>query len=311
MRRRGSVYWVVPMLGVLLFIAGSLWAQAPTSPSITALTTTSAARPLGWRSDLGTGTVSSYAEFDSGNTLTAMGIVFSTTALAGLPTGSDHHHCFDRNTDGVIDPATECNETFEVIIPLPDAVSRRSDIPFKWVMLNWNPVGHGAPGIWDVPHFDIHFYLEPRIAHILAIRSGACGPEFVDCVHWEVGRKPLPPNYMHPDFQMGAVVPAMGGHLRDHMDPVYNKTQPAAHSWIFGAYDSHVIFYEAMVTRAFLLSNPDTCFPIKSPQAVALSGFYPTVSCVRHDAKTGESTVSIEDFVLREASGPEPVLAGK
>lgn len=175
----------------------------------------------------------------------------------------------------------------------------------------WNPVSHGAHGIWDVPHVDIHFYLEPRTAHILAIRSGSCGPEFVDCVHWEVGRKPLPPNYMHPNFQMGAVVPAMGGHLRDQMDPVYNKTQPAIHSWLFGAYDSNVIFYEAMVTRAFLLSNPNTCFSIKSPKAVALSGFYPTVSRVRHDAKIGEYTVSIENFVLREASGPEPVLAGK
>ena len=272
---------------------------------------TDAARTLGWRSDLGTGTVSSYAEFDNSDKPTAIGVAFSATALDGLPTGSDHHHCFDRNKDGVIDPATECNETFEFVIPLPDAVSRRADIPFKWVLLNWNPVGHGAPGIWDVPHFDVHFYLEPRIAHILAIRSGACGPEFVDCVHWEVGRKSIPPNYMHPDFQMGAVVPAMGGHLRDRLDPVFNKTQPATHSWLFGAYDSHVIFYEPMVTRAFLLSKPNTCFPIKSPKAVALSGFYPIMSCVRHDAKTGEWTVSIENFVLREASAPEPVAAGQ
>jgi hypothetical protein len=52
-------------------------------------------------------------------------------------------------------------------------------------------------------------------------------------------------------------------------------------------------------------------FPIKSPKAVALSGFYPTVSCVRHDAKTSEYTVSIENFVLREASAPEAVAAGK
>jgi hypothetical protein len=296
------------MLGLTLALAGT---TVILSGSTSLRTDAPAARTLGWRSDLGMGTVSSYAEFDNSNKPAAIGIVLSATALDGLPIGSDRHHCFDRNKDGVIDPATECNETFEFVIPLPDAVSRRADIPFKWVLLNWNPVGHGAPDIWGVPHFDFHFYIEPRIAHIFAIRSGSCGPEFVDCIHWEVGRKPLPPNYMHPDYEMGAVVPAMGGHLRDRQDPVFNKTQPATHSFLFGAYDSNVIFYEPMVTRAFLLSSPNTCFPIKSPKAVALSGFYPTVSCVRHDAKTSEYTVSIENFVLREASAPEAVAAGK
>ncbi len=266
----------------------------------------STARTLGWRSDLGNGTVSSYAELDNSGTPSAIGIVLSATALEGLPSGSDGHHCFDRNKDGVIDPATECNETFEFVIPLPDVVSRRSDIPFKWVMFNWNPHGHVPPGIWDIPHFDVHFYIEPKITNILAIRSGACGPEFVDCHHWEVGRRPLAPNHIHPDFQMAAVVPAMGGHLFDRTDPVFKK-QPFTRSWLFGAYDGNVIFYENMVTRAFLLSQPDVCDPIKSPKAVALSGFYPTVSCVRRDTKTGEYTVSLERFVFREASAAEPI----
>ena len=109
---------------------------------------------------------------------------------------------------------------------------------------------------------------------------------------------------------MGAVVPAMGGHLRDRTDPVFNK-QPFTRSWLFGAYDGKVIFYEDMVTRAFLLSKPDTCDPIKSPKGVALSGFYPTVSCVRHDPKTGEYTVSLEKFILREASAAEPVTGSR
>ena len=59
-----------------------------------------------------------------------------------------------------------------------------------------------------------------------------------------------------------------------------------------------------MVTRAFLLSKPSACFPIKSPPAVGLSGFYPTVSCRHHDARTGEYTVSMEKFVFREKHAP-------
>lgn len=266
----------------------------------------SAARALGWRSDLGKGTVLSYAEFDTSGKPTSIGIVLSATALDGLPTGSDGHHCFDRNKDGVIDAATECLPTFEFAIPLPDVVSRRSDIPFKWVLFNWNPTGHIPPGVWDVPHFDIHFMIEP-IANIFAIHSGPCGPEFVRCDQFEVGRKPVPPNYAHPDFKdVGAVVPAMGNHLLDLGAPEFNK-QPFTRSWIFGAYDRRITFYEEMVTRAFILSKPNTCFPIKSPKAVAVSGFYPTVSCIRHDAKTGEHTVSLESFVVREAGAPEPV----
>jgi hypothetical protein len=70
-----------------------------------------------------------------------------------------------------------------------------------------------------------------------------------------------------------------------------------------------VTFYEEMVSRATLVGKPQTCSPIKSPKAVAASGFYPTVSCLRHDAATGETTVSMETFVLRTASPPEPIKA--
>jgi hypothetical protein len=80
--------------------------------------------------------------------------------------------------------------------------------------------------------------------------------------------------------------------------------QPFTRTWIFGVYDGAVTFYEAMVTRAFLMSTPSTCFPIKSPPAVARSGFYPTQSCLRHEARTGEYAVSMETFVFREAQRP-------
>lgn len=263
-----------------------------------------AGRVSGWRSDLGKGTVSSYAEFTAAGTPRALGVAFSQGALEGLPTGgSDGHHCFDRNKDGAVDPATECLHQYELVLPLPDVVARRQDIPFTWVLLNWNPGGHIPPGVYDVPHFDIHFFMEP-IANVFAIAPGPCGPEFIRCDHFEVARRPLPANYMHPDFKdVEAAVPAMGNHLVDLTGPEFNK-QPFTRTWIYGAYDGKVTFYEEMVTRAFLLSKPSTCFPIKTPPAVGRSGFYPTLSCLRHDARTGEDTVSMEGFAFREASPP-------
>jgi hypothetical protein len=267
-----------------------------------------AVRHLGSQVGIGKGTVSSYAEMKSGEPA-AIGIVFSSTALEGLPdSGSDHHHCVDRNKDGNIDHAAECVPTFEHVIPLPDAVARRADVPFKWVLLNWNPVGHIPPGIYDVPHFDIHFYMEP-IANVFALRSGLCGPEFFDCDKFEMAKQPVPVNYMHPDFRdVDAAVPAMGNHLVDLTGPEFNK-QPFTRSWIFGAYGGKVTFYEEMVTRAHLLSKPQACNSIKSPKAVAVSGFYPTVSCIRHDAAAGEITVSMESFLYRAAAPPETAKA--
>jgi len=41
--------------------------------------------------------------------------------------------------------------------------------------------------------------------------------------------------------------------------------------------------------------------------AVALTGYYPTRSCIRYTPAKDEYTVSMEDFVLRKASPPEPV----
>jgi hypothetical protein len=294
-------------IALTLAVAGAM--ALPLAPA-SAGEGAAAGRQPGWQFVLGKGTVASYAELDAAAKPTAIGMVFSPTALEGLPSGSDGHHCFDRNKDGAIDRETECNETFEFVIPLPDAAARRPDIPFRWVLLNWNPVGHGPPGIFDVPHFDVHFYIEPRIADIFAITSGPCGPEFVRCDQETRGKQPLPSNYMHPDFRVGAVAPAMGGHYRDPTDPVFNKV-PFTRTWLFGGYDGKVIFYENMVTRAFLLSNPDVCDPIKSPEAVALSGFYPTVSCVRRNPSTGEYTVSIERFIYRDAAAAEPIALGK
>ena len=265
-------------------------------------------RVLGQNLKIGNGTVTTYAEFTHDRTPSAMGIVYSADALDGLPSSpSDQHHCFDRDSNGTVDSATECFATHEAVIPLPDALATREDFPFKWMLFNWNPVGHIPPGVYDVPHFDVHFYIE-SIANVFALKDGPCGPEFVRCDQFELGKKLPPANYIHPDFQnVDAVAPAMGNHLIDLTGPEFNGEQ-WKHNFIFGVYDGKITFYEEMLTREYLLGQPNACNPIKSPPAVGRSGFYPTLSCIRHDSATGEYTVSMEEFVFREASDPEPVV---
>jgi hypothetical protein len=267
-------------------------ASSPTSPP---------ARSLGWQAPLGDGVVASYAEFDASGAPAAIGIVFSARALDGLPSESDNHHCVGRGDDGSMTPTTRCVHTSEHVIPLPDVASRRSDVPFKWVLLNWNAHGHIPPGIYDVPHFDVHFMMAP-ITDVFAIQSGGCGPERVRCDQFAIARKPVPADYLNADFRdVEAVAPAMGNHLIDVTGPEFNK-QPFTRSMIYGAYDGRITFYEEMVSRAHLLAKPNACTPIKAPRAFAVAGYYPTATCVRYDAATGDYTVSMERFVARPAS---------
>jgi hypothetical protein len=268
--------------------------------------TTRTARVLGTPSSLGNGTVTSYSELDASGTPKAIGVVFSASVLDALPTApSDGHRCFDANNDGVIDLATECSMWHERVLPVPSEASRRPDVPFKWALLNWNPQGHIPPGAFDKPHFDVHFYIEP-IENVFALQRGTCGPEFLRCDQFALARKPVPRNYVPPNFQdVGAAAPAMGNHLLDPTTPEFHG-EPLKRTWIYGVYDGRVIFYEEMVALSFMMSKPDTCFPIQSPDAVALTGYYPTRSCIRYQPGKDEYTVSMEDFVLRKASPPGP-----
>ena len=97
----------------------------------------------------------------------------------------------------------------------------------------------------------------------------------------------------------------MGNHLIDPMAPEFHG-ETFEHHWIYGSFEGRIIFYEEMVARNYMLRQPDACFAIKMPEAVALTGYYPTRSCVRYVMETDEYSVLMEDFIMREASPPQP-----
>ena len=262
----------------------------------------SANQAHGWQMALGNGRATSFAVWRDTGVPGSVGIRISAEALSSLPTQpSDHHHCVDKNGDGTIAHSTECAETHEYVIPLPEAASQRDDMPFKWVLLNWNLRGHGPPGVYDVPHFDVHFMMAP-IADIFAIRAGPCGPELVNCDDFATAKIPLADGLMHPDFvDVDAVVPAMGNHLIDLTGAEFTG-EPFTRSWIYGMYRGRVTFYEEMVSLAYLQSQPDSCRTIKTPPAVEVSGHYPTQRCVRYDPAANDYVISMEDFEYRAAS---------
>lgn len=249
----------------------------------------------------GEGNVQSYAVLGADGTPSAIGMSFGRGALEALPPERNAtSRCFDRDGNGKINESGECEGDFETVLPLPARIAGRTDIPFGWVMLNWNPRGH-PPEPRTPPHFDIHFYSITQKA-LREIRVGPCGI-FMNCEDFERAIKPVPAKYVHGDHVgVDAAVGEMGNHLIDSKTPEFGEPpRPFTHTWIYGAYDGRIIFHETMITRAFLLSKPNLCAPIKLPSAWRTAGYYPTRYCIRYSEAAGAVTVSMEAFVYREA----------
>lgn len=243
---------------------------------------------------VGKGTARIFVARDASGAPVSLGVTLDKNALDGLqPDINNTSRCFGGM----------CLGDYEMVFAIPPGEAGKAVAPFKWVSVNWNPKGHGmpAPPPWAEPHFDFHFYIAER-ASILALKPGSCG-EMIDCADFKIATKPVPPAFVHADhINVDAAVPTMGNHLINSKAPELQPGGPKfTHTFIFGANDGRVAFYEPMITRAFLASRPDMCAPIKQPAAWAETGQYPTRYCIRYSKRTGGTTVSLEGFVARTA----------
>ena len=260
----------------------------------------------GGTEDLAEGHLTAYSQ-TVGDRPTAIGMVFGSETLHNLPHDppNEDRWCYDKDGDGVEDPMTECAGGYERMMPLSREFTDRVDTPFTYVLSNWNPMGHVPPGIYDLPHFDVHFYLNDN-AEREAIRPGPC-PALVNCDDYELGKKLPPQRYRTSDHvDLDAIEPGMGTHLIDTTAPEFHGER-FTHTWIYGSWDGHMSFYEPMVTHEWFSgladgSIADSCVDIKLPQAWETSGWYPTQYCLRYRENRDELTVSLEGFVHRTAS---------
>src|SRR5215208_1179439 len=264
----------------------------------------------GGSADIGKGKVQSYVVMTPAGAPAALGVRFTEGAFEQLPAHKNRQsRCFDMDQDASYS-AAECVGDEERVLELPDEVVGRAQLPFKWIAVNWNAEGHHppapkpgeapAPPIYARPHFDFHFFAWDR-ERIEAIVPGPCG-EFVDCDEYERGRKPHPVRYVPAGhIDLGIVVPRMGNHLLDSRSPeLVDPSTPFTRTFIYGAFDGELIFWEPMITLDFLRSTPNSCFEIRQPKAFRRSGYYPTSYCVRDQGTT--RTVTLEGFVYSKSS---------
>jgi hypothetical protein len=158
--------------------------------------------------------------------------------------------------------------------------------PFDHITLNWEPNGHEPVGIYNVPHFDMHFY-KISIAEQMAITGTPTAPPLAGY---------LPVTYVIK----GATVPQMGTHWLDPFNSPELHGAPFSHTFIYGSNNGNVHFLEPMITRAFLMSGLSfgTLFP--QPTRFSPSGiYYPTWYRIWRDAENGRTYVALTDFAWR------------
>lgn len=243
---------------------------------------------------LGGGTVQSFVTLNANGAPVAVGVALSSGALEQLPRlPNTVSRCYDLDGNGR-HTRHECIGDEERLLDLPAASGAK--LPFRWISLNWNAHGHIPP--YNRPHFDFHFHTGPR-ERIEAIAPGRCG-ELVDCGDFRRASRPVPPRYLPSGYiDVGAVVPRMGNHLLDSRSPELKDSLSFTSTFIYGAWEGELIFWEPMITLDFLRNTAQACMEIPQPPAFRQAGYYPSRYCVRQDRQGGRM-VTLEGFRYSE-----------
>lgn len=177
-----------------------------------------------------------------------------------------------------------------IVVPLH--LKATQSTPFDHIGLNWNPRGHQPDGVFDVPHFDIHFYM-------ISVEAQMAIPEWSPETDAAFNLYP-PMGYMPADYGTppgpATAEPQMGKHwlpnnLGDYL--------PFSKIMIYGSYNGQLIFVEPMITLDYLLSNTDFSMNYSQPEHFAKAGNYPTKYNIYHDAATGNTYITLSEFVAR------------
>jgi len=156
-------------------------------------------------------------------------------------------------------------------IPVASLEAAPADAPFLWpppadvsaafpasahgmthLTVNWEAMGH-PPATFLVPHFDFHFYLISQ-SDRMAIDCSNLSKAANVPAGYTMPDEGLPPELAQitgVDTLVGTCVPEMGMHAFTTADAT--NTQPFDGSMVIGYYGNRTIFFEPMISKAFLL----------------------------------------------------------
>ncbi|HEV2219550.1 MAG TPA: DUF5602 domain-containing protein, partial [Casimicrobiaceae bacterium] len=218
---------------------------------------------------IGHGTAHTVVRSDATGKAASIGVVFTPGVLDGLPKAAK-----------VRDP------DFPYALPMP---AKGPKTVVDHVVIDWESAGHPPPHVYDVPHFDFHFYLVSRAAQMKV--------DFKDeNASGDPSQQPpselMPTGYMLPP---GTAVPQMGVHAIDPASPEFHG-KPFTATFIYGYYDKQQTFVEPMVTLAYLKSKPSFSAPLARPGSYTKPGAYPSAYRVRYDPARKVYEVTLEQL---------------
>ncbi|AOW11116.1 hypothetical protein [Flavobacterium gilvum] len=177
-----------------------------------------------------------------------------------------------------------------IVVPLHEKAMQST--PFDHIGLNWNPHGHEPVGFFDVPHFDIHFYM-------ISVEEQMAIPAWSPATNDAFNNYP-PPGYLPADYGTPPGPATAEAEMGKHWAPNNLPTLlPFTKVLIYGTFDGEFIFIEPMITLNYFLSKEDFSIPYSQPDFFAKSGNYPTKYNVFHNSTNGNTYVTLSDFVWR------------
>lgn len=198
-----------------------------------------------------------------------IGVVLTAEALEGLPAATPGGQVL-----------------FSYLLPMP-ATGPRTVVDH--VELDWEALGHPPEGVYDVPHFDFHFYLVGRDE---VEKVHFAGPDDSASPAQQPPPELMPAGYVLPP---GTAVPKMGVHAIDPTAAEFQQ-KPFEATFIYGYYDRQLTFIEPMVTLAYLQSRPDRTAPVPRPASYARAGGYPSTYRVAYDAERQVYEIILQDL---------------
>lgn len=185
---------------------------------------------------------------------------------------------------------SQADKEVTYVLQLPGQVALP---PYNHIELGWNPNGHEPVGIYNLPHFDLHFYM---ISSAYQATIPFLAPPDMDVL--------LPVQYTPPAyFFTPGLVPNMGAHIIDLLSPEF-RGQTFTKTFIYGSYKGNLTFVEPMFTRDYLLSlmtSSAAPTPIRQPSAFQRAGYYPTSYTIGYETSPKEFVITLNSLTPRKA----------
>ena len=218
---------------------------------------------------MGNGKVRSLITIDKNGVPLALGVEMTDDVLSNLP--------LDEETLG------------SLVLPLHQKAKELT--PFDHITVDWHPFGHDPAGIYDIAHFDFHFY------KISVEVQNAIPPYEVDPSGFDdlPGTDFIPPLY----FRGPGGVPQMGTHWVDLLSPEFNGGGFTS-TFLIGSYAGEVTFYEPMITENTLESGVTINKDIRQPLRFSPPGlYYPSRYRIYKNVNTLKHFVALEGFTKK------------